>query len=102
MIDSVSDAVERLGGRVMTYEHDGLFVYAPHAASVLLGACQSAAGYPLTVQECARYDRGELLKNAIARCGGEDWEIVDEDWEKNEALAREASTAPTTSQGAHA
>ena len=101
VMDSVSDAVERLGGRVMTDEHDGLFVYAPHAASVLLGACQSAAGYPLTVQECARYSRGELLENAPARCGGEGWEVVDEDWEKNEALAREASTAPTTSQGAH-
>ena len=61
-MDSVSDAVERLGGRIMTFEHDGLFVYAPRAAYVLLEACQSAAGYPLTVQECARYSRGELFK----------------------------------------
>jgi hypothetical protein len=101
VMDSVGDAVERLGGRVMTYEHDGLYVSAPQTATSLLGACQSAAGYPLTVQECARYDRGELLKNAIARCGGEGWEVVDEDWAENEALAREAATAPTTSQGAH-
>ena len=101
VMDSVEEAVQRLGGTVMTYEHDGLYVYAPLAAKVLLSACMSAAGYPLTVDECAQYDRGELLENAIARCGGEGWEVVDENWAENETLAREASTAPTTSQGAH-
>ena len=29
VMDSVGEAVRRLGGTVMTYEHDGLFVHAP-------------------------------------------------------------------------
>ncbi len=97
VMDSVEAAVQRLGGRVMAYEHDGLFVHAPCDGETLLEACQSAAGYPLTAQDCSQYNRAALLVNAIAECGGgKEWEIVDEDWVSNEVLAREASVAPTT------
>lgn len=97
VMDSVGAAVQRLGGTVMAFEHDGLFVHAPCAADVLLQACQSAAGYPLTVQDCARYNRDALLKQACEECGGEGWDVVDENWIDNELLAREASTANLTS-----
>ena len=44
VIDRIEEEVRRLGGRVMAYEHDRLFVYAPCRKQELLERARTAAG----------------------------------------------------------
>ena len=99
VMDAVTKAVERLGGRVLTPEHDGLFVYAACGAEELLSKTSDAAGYPLTAKACADINIEaaweELFKKSSTPA--ELWEECDYDWREREALAREAAVSPLTS-----
>ena len=59
VMDKVEEALQQMGGRVLAFEHDGLFVYAPCGKEELLERAQAAAGYPLTVKACAEYTTDE-------------------------------------------
>ena len=115
-MDNIEEEVHRLGGKVMAYEHDGLFVYAPCRKEELLRRAQAAAGYPLTAKACAECSTEEAWKKILDKSGGaeeweregepgaeacasqniEPWDARDSDWRETEALAREAAVAPPT------
>ncbi len=93
VIDAVEKAVHRLGGAIMAYEHDGLFVYAPCDEETLLRCASAEAGYAMTAKACASYDDGGLLGVTKKIAGGGDWDTVDPLWRNSEALVREARVA---------
>ena len=106
VMDAVQGAVEQLGGRVLTPEHDGLFVYAPCGTEELLSKTEAAAGYPLTAKACADISAEAAWGKLRKKSGGADgcghaltdpWEARDQEWRETEALAREAAVAPLTS-----
>ena len=68
-MDKVEEALQQMGGRVLAFEHDGLFVYAPCGKEELLERAQAAAGYPLTVKACAEYTTDEAWETIFEKSG---------------------------------
>ena len=96
VIDSVAQAVVRVGGEIMAYEHDGLYVKVDCRVEELQNMAAAATGYPFSVKACAAYSWDSLfqvVKERAVSCLQEDWDAVDEQWDKMEALVHKASTA---------
>ncbi len=66
-MDLAAEAVQRLGGEVLAYEHDGLFVRVCCGEKRLRETASAAAGYELTAKACAEYSFESVLDDCIRK-----------------------------------